>query len=260
MGYQTDRASVAVDAHDESSTRPSRLRAWRFEVGLLVAILVSGVFAWMARSAGDFPLDVRITRAIQGIDHPWLATLLHGVAWIGFPPQSNVIFGLVIVALFLVGMRLEAAMTLFAAAGSAGLWFWLAPLIDRPRPSPDMVRVAMDLPTGGFPSGHVLNLTAIFGFLVYLAIATIADVRWRALVASLLSIPILTIGIARVYDGAHWPSDVLGGYLIGAIWLGLTIRIYRLLHARFGHARATPADSSDRHADDAAAPSSAAPA
>jgi undecaprenyl-diphosphatase len=213
----------------------------------------------MARSAGDFPFDVRITRAIQGFDHPWFATLLQGVAWIGFPPQSNVIFGLAIVALFQVGLRLEAAMTLFAAVGSAGLWFWLAPLIDRPRPSPNMVRVAIDLPTGGFPSGHVLNLTAIFGFLVYLAIASISDVRWRALLASLLSIPILTIGIARVYDGAHWPSDVLGGYLIGGIWLALTIRIYQQLRSRFGHAPVTQADGSDRHPA-AATPETAAPA
>ena len=90
------------------------------------------------------------------------------VAWIGFPPQSNVIFGAVVLALFLVGLRLEAVMTLFAAVGSAGLWFLLAPIVDRPRPSPEMVRVAMELPTGGFPSGHVLNLTAIFGFLIYL--------------------------------------------------------------------------------------------
>ena len=64
------------------------------------------------------------------------------MAWIGFPPQSNVIWGTVIVVLFLVGLRLEAAMTLFAAAGSAGLWFLLATIVDRPRPSPEMVRVA----------------------------------------------------------------------------------------------------------------------
>ena len=123
-----------------------------------------------------------------------------------------------------------------------------------------MVRVAIDLPTGGFPSGHVLNLTAIFGFLIYLAIVSISDVRWRALLASLLSIPILTIGIARVYDGAHWPSDVLGGYLIGAIWLGLTVRIYQLIRSRIRHARSTPADASVRDIDDAATPTSVAPA
>ena len=80
-------------------------------------------------------------------------------------------------------------MTLFAAAGSAGLWFLIVPIVDRPRPSPEMVHVAMDLPTGSFPSGHVLNLTAIFGFLIYLTIVLIADVRWRALLVALLVRP-----------------------------------------------------------------------
>jgi len=211
----------------------SLLRSWRFEIGLLALIVLAGALTWVVRTVAYFPVDVQLTRALQSIENPWLETFFHAVAWIGFPPQSNVIFGAVVAALFLVGLRLEAAMTLFAAAGSAGLWFLIAPLVDRPRPSPDMVRVAMELPMGGFPSGHVLNLTAIFGFLIYLAIVLISDVRWRSILVAVLALPILTIGVARIYDGAHWPSDVLGGYLIGGIWLGLTIWIYRWVHARF---------------------------
>jgi membrane-associated phospholipid phosphatase len=219
-------------ARHELTHRTSQARSWRFEVGLLVLVALAGVLTWLARTVAYFPIDVELTRSLQGIDSPWIETVLRSVAWIGFPPQSNFIFGTVIVLLFLVGFRWEAAMTLFAAAGSAGLWFALAPLVDRPRPSPELVRVAMELPTGGFPSGHVLNLTAIFGFLIYLTLVLTRDIRWRSLLVALLSIPILLVGVARVYDGAHWPSDVLGGYLIGGIWLGLTIWIYRWLEAQ----------------------------
>ncbi len=238
-------------ARHEITHRTSQVRSWRFEVGLLVAIVLAGLFAWLARTVGYWPLDVELTRDIQSIERPWLETFLHAIAWIGFPPQSNVIFGTTVLALFLVGLRPEAAMTFFAAAGSAGLWFLIVPIVDRPRPSPEMVRVAMELPTGSFPSGHVLNLTAIFGFLIYLTIVLIASVRWRSVLVALLAVPILTIGLARVYDGAHWPSDVLGGYLIGGIWLGLTIQVYRWAQARFfgaprphGHAE----DDADGHA------------
>jgi membrane-associated phospholipid phosphatase len=227
---------AVTGARHEITHRASQARSWHFEVGLLVAIGLAALLTWLARTVAYFPLDVELTRDLQAIENPWLETFFHAVAWIGFPPQSNYIFGTVILALFLVGLRLEAVMTLFAAAGSAGLWFLLAPLVDRPRPSPEMVRVAMDLPTGGFPSGHVLNLTAIFGFLIYLTIVLLSDVRWRSLLVALLAVPILTIGIARIYDGAHWPSDVLGGYLIGGIWLGLTIQIYRWAKARFAGA------------------------
>jgi membrane-associated phospholipid phosphatase len=78
----------------------------------------------------------------------------------------------------------------------------------------------------------VLNLTAIFGFLIYLTIVLVADVRWRALLSALLAVPILFIGVARVYDGAHWASDTLGGYMIGGIWLALTIQLYRWIGTR----------------------------
>jgi membrane-associated phospholipid phosphatase len=223
-------------ARHEITHRTSQMRSWRFEVGLLIVIGLAGLLTWLARTIAYFPLDVELTRDLQAIQNPWLEAFLRAVAWIGFPPQSNIIFGTMILAIFLVRLRLEAAMTLFAAAGSAGLWFMLAPLVDRPRPSPEMVRVALELPTGGFPSGHVLNLTAIFGFLIYLTIVLLSDVRWRALLVALLAVPITTVGVARVYDGAHWPSDVLGGYLIGGIWLGLTIQIYRWAKARLSGA------------------------
>jgi membrane-associated phospholipid phosphatase len=220
--------SLGSQAHYEVTHRASRLRSKRFLIGLLVALVFVAGFAWLARTVAYFPIDLQITRALQSIEAAPVQQLFHAVSWVGFPPQSNYIFGTVILALFLVGLRLEAVMTAFAAVGSAGLWFLLAPLIDRPRPSPELVRVAMELPTGGFPSGHALNLTAIFGFLIYLALVLLADVRWRVPVVAVLAIPVVFIGAARVYDGAHWASDVLGGYLIGGIWLALTIELYRL--------------------------------
>ena len=225
--------SLVADARHEVGHRSSLLRSWQYQILLLVGIVVAGVLAYLARTIAYFPLDVELTRAIQALTIPGLETLFQAVAWVGFPPQSNIIWGSVIVLLFLVGLRLESAMFAFAAAGSAGLWFAIVPLIDRPRPSPDMVRVAMELHTGSFPSGHVLNLTAIFGFLIFLVIATVGHTLLRRVLTALLAIPVLTIGLARVYDGAHWPSDVLGGYVIGGIWLGLTIALYQTLDRRF---------------------------
>jgi undecaprenyl-diphosphatase len=229
-----------------STHRASWLRAWRFEIVVLLATLLAGGLAWLARTVQYFPVDIEIARAVQSMDAPAVERFLDAVSWVGFPPQSNVIFGGVILALFLIGLRLEAALTAFAAVGSAGLWFWLAPLIDRPRPDPALVHVAMQLPPGGFPSGHVLNLTAIFGFLMYLAIVNVADLRLRVILAALLALPILTIGVARVYAGAHWPSDALGGYLIGGIWLALTIRLYSRARAWLGRRGAADRAGSGR--------------
>jgi membrane-associated phospholipid phosphatase len=217
----------------ERQAPTSRLRSWRYQILVLISIVAAAVLAALAKTVPYFPFDLEVTLAIQSLSIPGMETFFRAVAWVGFPPQSNFIWGAVILGLFLIGLRLEAAMLAFAAAGSAGLWFAIVPLIDRPRPSPDLVHVAMQLPTGSFPSGHVLNLTAIFGFLIFLVIVTISNAVLRRVLAVALAVPIVTIGLARVYDGAHWPSDVLGGYVIGGIWLALTIGLYQTLSRRF---------------------------
>ena len=223
----TSTMGTATNAADTLAHRARHARAWGFQVGVLLAILAFGVLTYLARVTPYFPIDLTLTRALQGAVSPGLETFFEAVGWIGFPPQSNVIFGLVIVGIFLAGRRFEALMTLFAAVGSIGLWYALAPLIDRPRPSPELVNVAREIGHGSFPSGHAVNLTAIFGFLLYLVFVMAPPAWWRWALMALLAVPILTIGVARVHAGAHWPSDVLGGYLLGAIWLSITIQLYR---------------------------------
>jgi undecaprenyl-diphosphatase len=237
MAYM-DRDQIVERTRREVAHRARLLAAWWYQVAVLAAAVGFGLLALLARTVLYFPIDLELTRAIQGLRNPGLERVLDAVTWVGFPPQSNVVFGLVIVALFLLGRRLEALMTFVAAAGSAGLWYLLNPLVGRPRPSPELVDVAMQIPAGSFPSGHVLNLTAIFGFLIFLAILLVHRDLVRRVLQVLLAVPILTVGFARVADGAHWPSDVLGGYMAGGLWLALSIHLYRRgqqwLAARYG--------------------------
>ena len=69
-----------------------------------------------------------------------------------------------------------------------------------------------------YPSGHVAYATALFGFLGFLGLERR---RVEAALVALLLIAIM--GPARVLTGAHIPSDVLGGYLLGAAWLLVAI-------------------------------------
>jgi undecaprenyl-diphosphatase len=218
------------------------LRAWQFELALLVMTVLAGALAVLARTVGYFAIDIQITWALQSIDAPWLATLLHAVSWTGFPPQVDVLAGILIVCLFLVGLRVEAGTILLLGLGGAALWYSISTFVDRPRPSPELVHVATQINAGSFPSGHVLNLTAASGFLMYLTVLRVTDRRWRWLLTVLLAAPVLAMGVARVYDGEHWPSDVLGGYLIGGIWLALAIRIYNSARRKTGAAEPDPTD------------------
>jgi membrane-associated phospholipid phosphatase len=75
----------------------------------------------------------------------------------------------------------------------------------------------------------VLNLTADIGFAWYLAYALSPASPWRTAVLWLVPIYLVVLGVARVYQGRHRPSDVLGGALLGALWLWQCITAYRWL-------------------------------
>ncbi|MFG2295743.1 phosphatase PAP2 family protein [Streptomyces sp. NPDC048603] len=75
-----------------------------------------------------------------------------------------------------------------------------------------------------YPSGHALTATVVCGLLLWLA----PDSRWAWAVAA---VSVLGVGFTRVYLGVHWPSDVLGGWLAGAVLV---------LAALSGAARDTP--------------------
>jgi membrane-associated phospholipid phosphatase len=74
-----------------------------------------------------------------------------------------------------------------------------------------------------FPSGHSSGSMAMFGMLGYLLARTGRTRRVRVLGGSAAALLILAIGFSRIYLGAHYFSDVIGGYLIGAAWLTLCI-------------------------------------
>jgi undecaprenyl-diphosphatase len=108
-------------------------------------------------------------------------------------------------------------------------------LVARPRPSAALVSVTTrHLFDPSFPSGHVVFYCSYFGFLFGLAyLGRNRAPRSSRLAMILPVIPIVLVGISRVYLGAHWPSDVLGGYLLSAAWLPLLFFAYRRAKERW---------------------------
>jgi undecaprenyl-diphosphatase len=213
----------------EHQARHERARRVEVVAGVVLVVAIVGFIglALLARTTPYFWFDVPIELAIQKLTWPPFQTLLWAISWIGLPPESNYIFGALIVVLALIGRRWEAAGLLVAAIGSISLFYLVAPLVARPRPTPDLVNVVGQIGYGSFPSGHVTNLTAIFGFLCFLAYTSLRPSWWRTLLLVACVTPVVSVGVARISVGQHWPSDVLGGYLLGSIWLAVTIWLYR---------------------------------
>jgi undecaprenyl-diphosphatase len=96
-------------------------------------------------------------------------------------------------------------------------------VINRPRPSPDVVRVLISEQGKTFPSGHTFFATIFLGILAYLFFTHLKRRSLRVLSLVIFVMLILLVGISRVYLGAHWPSDVIGGYIVGGLFLALLI-------------------------------------
>ena len=77
--------------------------------------------------------------------------------------------------------------------------------------------------SASFPSGHATIAIAFYGFLAYLLLREIK--KYRALILAVSILVISAIGFSRLYLGVHYLSDVLAGYLVGAVWLLIGIKV-----------------------------------
>lgn len=92
----------------------------------------------------------------------------------------------------------------------------LKELVDRPRPT--LSPIYEHLPTAAFPSGHATNSAAAY-FAVAFFLAWISGKK--VAVWMVAAIVVLSVAITRVYLGVHWPTDVLGGWLLGGLCVAL---------------------------------------
>jgi undecaprenyl-diphosphatase len=89
----------------------------------------------------------------------------------------------------------------------------LKELLHRPRPN-TLYANLMRFKTYSFPSGHAFGSATAYGLLAYQALIGI-PAPWNFFAALFVLALIASIGLSRVYLGAHYPSDVLGGWLLG---------------------------------------------
>ena len=202
-------------------------RASVFQGYLIGAVVVFLILAVLAHTVAYFTFDVTITREVQEFQAGWFDGLMRALSWIGFAPQVYVISFVILLFLYASGLKWETVIALASVVSISVLGLIIKLVVDRPRPSADLVNVISQLRDYSFPSGHVLYFTSFFGFLVFLAYTLLKHSWWRTLLLVILGGMVAFIGLSRIYEGQHWASDVLAAYLLGSVWLTLSVYVYR---------------------------------
>jgi len=228
----TDAASQAARAESEPAP-VRRHRAVLFQAALVLVMAAFAVLTFLVKAMPFFAIDLQITRTIQLINFPSFARLMSLVSWPGFGPQDIIITGLIIGLIFGFGLRWEAVMALIAALFTTGINVLVKDLVQRPRPTPNLVNVFANLHSYSFPSGHVMFYLGFFGFIWFLAFTLLKPSLKRSLLLVFFGILIVSIGVSRIYLGEHWASDVLGSYLLGSLTLVAIIQLYLWGKTRF---------------------------
>ena len=194
----------------------SRARRYTFAAGALFVTLVTlGLYAWQVEQAH---WEVGILRWLQDDGPPGLRELSISLAIAGSGLPWAVLIGLFGLALLVfAGLRLALFLLVAAVLQDVGAAIKL--LVERGRPAEGPVDVWREISSHSFPSGHTLGATLVFGFLFFaLEHCALRPRVKRVLQAACLGW-ILLMGIARMEVGAHWPTDVLGAYALGALLL-----------------------------------------
>ncbi|MCB1926385.1 MAG: phosphatase PAP2 family protein [Gammaproteobacteria bacterium] len=219
------RLSSGVKAIDRQSWK-------RWGAGLVLSFIVCAAWTYLV---------VMVTRQIPDLaawDERALASL---VAWlpmefadaIMYESPGNLLYlaPLVVVASII---SVRAGHTGYAITLIAG-YILQRPLVilgwslwDRVRPSV----VAEGIAAPGFhsfPSGHTALSTFVYGFLVYLWIRRARHPAEKLFAAALALIWVAIIAAGRIRLGAHWPSDIVGGFLVAVPWLAACICLLQRL-------------------------------
>lgn len=207
-------------------------RVLRTRMGFFFALSLTFALTLAASGDGTLPGDTTVARTVQSADNEVASNFAITLTETYALPGLALITGLIALTLGL--LRHYTYMLLVLATGLSQLTnAGLKALADSPRPAAGLVEVSERANGLGFPSGHTMSVVVLAGVVIYLS-RLIVQRRLRWAVQGLTILQVAGIAFSRVYTGAHWPSDVLGGVLWGA-WFAIgLIVLHRWLAPRLG--------------------------
>ena len=189
-----------------------------FTAALLFALCLLGLLLTIPHLDS---FDLSLLNQIHTRATPTLTAIARTASFIGSPRMVWPLTILLAATLYLRRPRRPAYLLALVVGASGTLESILKVLVRRPRPPVPWAYVTES--TYSFPSGHATLALALYGTIVWITFRSPHPHWQRALAAVLAAVTIPTIGLSRLYLGAHRPTDVLAGYLTAAITLAIAI-------------------------------------
>ena len=189
-------------------------------------VLATMAFAWLAKGifADRFvAIDDGVISWLHSEWGPNSDQVMLSFTTLGNAIVLGIFVALAAFGLWRAGRWIDSFGLLLAAGGAGVLNEVLKLTFQRARPS--LFPGPFHLTTYSFPSGHAMGSFACYGMLAYVGIRLLRSRPSKILLALAAVLLVLGVGLSRVYFGVHYPTDVLGGYIAGAIWLAFTIGV-----------------------------------
>ena len=176
----------------------------------LLLLLGFTLLAGYAAFVPTQPFDRVVFDAVYGLRSAALDPVIQGVAFLGETWPAVILPGLAAAWLWTKGFRQVALWLVISLVAESLASVSIKALIDRTRPNGDDF---------SFVSGHTAYFTVFSGYLFFVLKRVVGDRRW--LIGSRIALAALVTltAISRMYLGFHWPTDVLGGFMLGLLVL-----------------------------------------
>lgn len=173
-------------------------------------------------------LDLAVVRTLHRMGFEQATTLASGVTALGATRTVFLVAAAAAASFLLRGAWHGAVAVAVSVTATQAVVFAIKAIVARSRP-PDSSAI-VDAAGHAFPSAHAASGVALYGLLVLIALPHLrGGTRIAACFLALLGVGAL--GLTRVYLGAHYPSDVLAGWLVGAVIAVGALQLARALRA-----------------------------
>lgn len=194
-------------------------------IALGLMLILFFTLGFMVKDSSEGILfDVKIMEYVHNNATPGILKFMRFISFIGSANFLLPVTAMIISYTLIKKKYYISKLLLLSTLGSYILNFILKQIFHRTRPIEYFL-----VKQGGlsFPSGHSMVTMSLYSTIAFLLAKKIKDKGKRRLIYTISFVMICLMGISRIYLGVHWPTDIIGGFLIGYVFYCLSITLVK---------------------------------